>query len=247
MYKIIKNKLEQGNRTSKYPKEPISLYSRYRGMPAINGQCSIEVAKRCADICPQDAIDPGNRTIDLGRCTFCGHCEEVEDGAFVRFTQNFELGTANRHALVTTGSLPDLAQHSKQHFKKLFGRSLQLRQVSAAGCNACEADTNVLNTPFFDLSRFGIDFVASPRHADGIHVTGPVSLNMRRALLDTYEAVPSPKVVIASGACSISGGPFFGSSEVVGDLERLLPVDLYIPGCPPHPLTTLHALLQFFK
>ena len=143
--------------------------------------------------------------------------------------------------------MPDLAAHAKQHFKKLFGRSLQLRQVSAGGCNACEADTNVLNTPFFDLSRFGIDFVASPRHADGIHVTGPITRNMRAALLATYEAVPEPRVVIASGSCPISGGPFHGSGEIVAPLDSLLPVDLYIPGCPPHPMTTLHALLAFFK
>lgn len=247
MLKIIKNKLEQGNKTSAYPKEPIALYHRYRGLPVINTECSDEVARQCALLCPQDAIDAEEKTIDLGRCTFCGQCESVQDGAFVRFSENFNLGTARREDLVTSGILPPLAEHSKQHFKKLFGRSLQLRQVSAGGCNSCEADTNVLNTPFFDLSRFGIDFVASPRHADGLHVTGPVTRNMKQALLDTYDAVPSPKVVIASGCCSISGGPFYGSEEIVGDLSSLLPVDLYIPGCPPHPLTTLHALLRFFK
>jgi Ni,Fe-hydrogenase III small subunit/NAD-dependent dihydropyrimidine dehydrogenase PreA subunit len=247
MLKILKNKLEQGNKTSKYPKEPIALYHRYRGLPVINTECGAEVIAQCISICPQDAIDAVAKTIDLGKCTFCGQCEAVEKGAFVRFSENFELGTASREALVTSGALPALAEHSKQHFKKLFGRSLQLRQVSAGGCNSCEADTNVLNTPFFDLSRFGIDFVASPRHADGIHVTGPISRNMKQALLDTYEAVPSPKVVIASGCCSISGGPFYDSEEVVGDLNSLVPVDLYIPGCPPHPLTTLHALLNYFK
>ncbi len=247
MLKVIKNRFEQGCRTSAYPREPIALYSRYRGLPVINPDCPRSVARHCAEICPQEAIDSEKMLIDLGRCTFCGQCETVEDGAFVRFSQNFELGAANRQDLLTAGHLPDLAAHAKNHFKKLFGRSLQLRQVSAAGCNACEADTNVLTTPFFDLSRFGIDFVASPRHADGIHVTGPVSMNMKTALLTTYEAVPSPKVVIASGCCSISGGPFYGSGEVVGDLNSILPVDLYIPGCPPHPLTTLHALLKFFK
>ena len=248
MLKIIKNKMEQGNKTSKYPKEPISLYHRYRGMPVINKDCSAEIARQCLALCPQECIDPKARTIDLGRCTFCGQCETVAEGTFVKFSQNFELGAANRGELVVgSAGLPALAKQSKAHFKKLFGRSLQLRQVSAGGCNSCEADTNVLNTPFFDLSRFGIDFVASPRHADGLHVTGPISHNMRQALLTTYEAVPSPKVVIASGCCSISGGPFYGSSEVVGNLNSLLPVDLYIPGCPPHPLTTLHALLNYFK
>ncbi|WP_028581929.1 NADH-quinone oxidoreductase subunit B family protein [Desulfogranum japonicum] len=247
MLKVIQNRIEQGCKTSNYPLEPINLYHRYRGLPVIDSECSLDIVQRCADICPQDAIQVEAKTIDLGKCTFCGQCEVEGEGAFARFSEDFGLGAANRGDLITQGTLPDLAAHSKQEFKKLFGRSLQLRQVSAAGCNSCEADTNVLNTPFFDLSRFGIDFVASPRHADGIHVTGPISKNMRQALLDTYDAVPSPKIVIASGCCSISGGPFYGSDEIIGDLNSLIPVDLYIPGCPPHPLTTLHALLKFFK
>lgn len=248
MFKIIKNKREQGNKTSPYPKEPVNLYHRFRGMPIINKGCRAETIAACIALCPQDCIDGKSQTIDLGRCTFCGQCATVDDGAFVTFSQNFELGAANRNDLIIdSAGLPILAERSKAHFKKLFGRSLQLRQVSAGGCNSCEADTNVLNTPFFDLSRFGIDFVASPRHADGLHVTGPVTKNMKHALITAYDAVSSPKVVIASGACSISGGPFYGSTEIVGDLSKVLPVDLYIPGCPPHPMTTLHALLNFFK
>ena len=247
MFKVIRNRLEQGHRTTGYPQTAIQLYSRFRGLPKVNRQCDPAIVHRCAELCPQEAILVEEKKIDLGRCTFCGECARVEDGAFVRFSQNFEMGAARREDLITDGSLPELAAHAKNHFKKLFGRSLQLRQVSAGGCNACEADTNVLNTPFFDLSRFGIDFVASPRHADGIHVTGPVTVNMKAALLATYEAVPAPKVVIASGGCAISGGPFYGSSAIIGDLNSLIPVDLYIPGCPPHPLTTLHALLAFFK
>jgi Ni,Fe-hydrogenase III small subunit len=186
-------------------------------------------------------------TIDLGRCTFCGQCERETRGEFVSFSNNFELAAADRKSLITRGELPPLAEHTQQQFKKLFGRSLQLRQISAGGCNACEADINVLGTPFFDLQRFGIDFVASPRHADGILVTGPISKNMREAVLATWEAIPSPKVVIASGCCAISGGPFQDSPEIIGSLNTLIPVDLYIPGCPPHPMTTLHALLSFFK
>jgi len=183
----------------------------------------------------------------MGRCVFCGTCERISDGRFISFTPNFELSVAEKEQLVTDGSLPDLSNHSRQHFKKLFGRSLQLRQVSAGGCNACEADLNVLATPFFDLARFGINFVASPRHADGIVVTGPITRNMKTALLQTYEAVPSPKVVIAVGSCALTGGPFRGSPEITEGLDRLMPVDLFIPGCPPHPLTHLHALLTFFK
>ena len=247
MLKVIKNRFEQGYRTTKYPEETINLYKRFRGLPAIATDCDPAVIQECAEACPQEAIDPGLGRIDLGKCVFCGLCETLSDGKFASFTPNFEMGAASRNDLLFSGTLPELARHSKEHFKKLFGRSLQLRQISAAGCNACEADTNVLNTPFFDLSRFGIQFVASPRHADGIHVTGPVSRNMQQAVLTTWEAVPAPKVVIASGACAISGGPFYGSENIIGDLNSLIPVDLYIPGCPPHPLTTLHALLQFFK
>ncbi len=247
MLNTLKNRYEQGYRTSTYPKTPIELPGDYRGLPVVSQSATDEMAARCAAACPQDAIDGQARRIDMGRCVFCGHCERLSEGEFVSFTRNFEISTAAREHLVTAGSLPGLADHAKQHFKKLFGRSLQLRQVSAAGCNACEADLNVLATPFFDLARFGINFVASPRHADGVVVTGPISRNMKTALLQTYEALPAPKVVIAVGSCSISGGPFHGSPEITDGLERLLPVDLFIPGCPPHPLTNLHAFLNFFK
>ena len=124
-----------------------------------------------------------------------------------------------------------------------MGRSLRLRQVSAGGCNACEADINVLSTVVFDLARFGIQFVASPRHADGLLITGPVTKNMELALQKTYEAIPSPKIVIAVGACALSGGLFRDHPEVCNGAETQLPVDLFIPGCPPHPYTTLHGLI----
>ena len=247
MQKIIQNLREQGYRTHNYPREPVKLHHRYRGLPTVHQECDRELLHKCAENCPQQALDADAMVIDLGRCTFCGQCERESQGTCVTFSNSFELATATREALLTSGTLPSLARHSKKHFKSLFGRSLQLRQVSAGGCNSCEPDINVLGTPFFDLQRFGIDFVASPRHADGIHVTGPVSKNMKTALLSTYEAIPAPKVVIANGCCPISGGPFYDSSEIIGDLNSLLPVDLYIPGCPPHPMTILHALLQFFR
>jgi Ni,Fe-hydrogenase III small subunit len=116
--------------------------------------------------------------------------------------------------------------------------------VSAGGCNACEADVNVLGTVVFDLGRFGIQFVASPRHADGLLITGALSQNMRLAVEKTWAAVPAPKLVIAVGACAISGGPYAGHPEVLNGVEALLPVDLYVPGCPPHPITILDGVLR---
>ncbi len=247
MLHTLKNRLEQGCKTSGYPKEKVELAPRYRGLPMIHKDVTVEMAVKCADACPQSAINAERKLIDMGRCVFCGTCERISEGRFISFTRNFELAVCQKDHLLTDGTLPDLARHSRQHFKKLFGRSLQLRQVSAAGCNACEADLNVLATPFFDLARFGINFVASPRHADGIVVTGPVSRNMKQALFDTFEAVPAPKVVIAVGSCALSGGPFSGSPEITEGLDSLMDVDLFIPGCPPHPMTNLHALLTFFK
>jgi Ni,Fe-hydrogenase III small subunit len=141
-------------------------------------------------------------------------------------------------------SVADKISALDRRMKSLFGRSLKLRQVSAGGCNACEADANVLNTIIYDLGRFGIQFVASPRHADGLLITGPVTENMKLALAKTYAAVPSPKIVIAAGACAISGGPYIDHPEAHNGASAVVPVDLFVPGCPPHPLTLLDGLLR---
>jgi Ni,Fe-hydrogenase III small subunit len=180
----------------------------------------------------------------MGLCLFCGECASACPHGALDFSRDWRLAARRREELVVDGGEAVLAKALDKQMLKLFGRSLKLRQVSAGGCNACEADLNVLGTLAFDLGRFGIQFVASPRHADGILVTGPVTENMRSALLDTYAAVPEPKLVIASGACAIGGGPFRDSPEANNGIGDLLPVDLYIPGCPPHPYTALDGLLR---
>jgi Ni,Fe-hydrogenase III small subunit len=181
---------------------------------------------------------------DLGRCIFCAACTRVCTTGALQFSRDFRLAGRSRSSIEISGDTPILLQPLDGAVRRLFRRSLKLRQVSAGGCNACEADTNVLGTLAFDLGRFGIQFVASPRHADGLLITGPVTANMKLALEKTYAAVPSPKIVIAVGACAISGGLFGTHPEAGRGAMDLLPVDLFIPGCPPNPWTILDGLLR---
>jgi len=159
---------------------------------------------------------------------------------------DYRLATRTRQDLVHAPAAGELrlAEALGGKLRRLFGRSLRFREVSAGGCNACEADSNVLSTVGWDLGRFGIQFVASPRHADALWVTGPVTRNMRLALEKTWEALPTPRLIVAVGACAIAGGPFRGHPEVCDGVSELLPVDLFVPGCPPHPLTILDGLLR---
>lgn len=204
----------------------------------------------CLPVCPTEAIQrasDGTVVLDLGRCLFCGDCVEACPEQAIQRTGDHRMAVRRREDLILNGPGREearLAKALEEKLLKLFGRSLRLRQVSAGGCNACEADTNVLGTIGWDIGRFGIQFVASPRHADGLLITGPVTRNMEMALRKTYAAVAEPKIVIAVGACAISGGPHRDSPEQLNGADSVVPVDLYIPGCPPHPLTTLDGLLR---
>jgi Ni,Fe-hydrogenase III small subunit/Pyruvate/2-oxoacid:ferredoxin oxidoreductase delta subunit len=246
MSNVLAVRWQQKKRTIPYPKgEPI-LPDRFRGRPEINQSLCSADCRLCMDACPTDAIRRGSDglSLDMGRCLFCGECAIVCPSKAVSHTSEYQLAARTRKDLVLNGGEFAPAAALDKESRRIFGRSLKLREVSAAGCNACEADVNVLSTVVFDLGRFGIQFVASPRHADGILITGCVSRNMMLGLKKTYEAVPDPKIVIAVGACAISGGPFIDNPEIHNGAESILPIDLYIPGCPPHPITILNGLLR---
>ncbi len=246
MFKELRARRQQKHRTIPYPKEEPKLPDRFRGRPALDHSACVSGCASCVAACPTGALKVQDQTLelDMGRCLFCGACAETCPQNAIRFTNDHRLATRQRMALILGREKPRLAAALEKRMLRLFGRSLRLRQVSAGGCNACEADLNVLSTVVFDLGRFGIQFVASPRHADGVVLTGPLTQNMHSAFLKTYEAVAAPKLVIAVGACAISGGPYIDHPQTHNGLSGFPDVDLFIPGCPPHPLTILDGLLR---
>ena len=267
MLQSITERLRQKHRTVAYPAKEPQLPPRFLGRPELMlPDAATGGAERmllAAEHCPTGAYSLANGmpALDMGRCTFCGLCAKAcPDG--VRFTGDYRLGAMRREDLIVRPAAaaarvetydPELDSDNDadaqalaltQATAALFKRSFRIRQVSAAGCNACEADCNVLGTIVFDLARFGIDYVASPRHADAVLITGPVPRNMQRALRKCYAAVPTPKLVLAVGACAISGGLFAELDQNACGADPILPVSYYIPGCPPHPYTILHGLLN---
>lgn len=244
MFKALRARFFQKYRTNVFPDAPPKLPEHFRGRPVFDCmEAEPELWQKSAEICPVDAVDANKKAIDLGKCIFCGKCAAVNPA--ISFSREYRMGCMKRENLIADGSEYVLDEQLDAGIKALYGKSLHIRQVSAGGCAACELDFNVLGTLAWDMGRFGIKVVASPRHADALLVTGPVTDNMRLALQKSYDAMGDPKLVIACGACAISGGIYQSSEKASAGVTDILPVDLYVPGCPPHPATLLEALVRF--
>ena len=246
MFDTLKLRYYQGKQFIK-DIENAPMRESFRGFPVLNPEVECQGLE---NICPTGALKTNPLCIDMGKCTFCGKCAMKSEA--VKFTNGYKLASTSREKLVVT---PDMtyeeylksAVEVKKEIVKVFGKSLKLRQVSAGGCNGCEMELNACSNCNFDMGRFGIDFVASPRHADGLVITGPISENMAYALEDCYKSTPDPKIVILCGACAISGGVFQGAEKINREFLDKHNIDLYIPGCPVHPLTFINSVLSYIK
>lgn len=222
----------------------------FRARPVIADNACATGCTACAAHCPTQAVvlpGPGGAEvgIDLGACVMCGECAPVCPEIKISFSSDVRLCATTRSGLVVTQArahLDPVAVSAELHQR--FGRSLKLRSVSSGGCNGCEMEINALSNVNFDLGRYGIDIVASPRHADALVLSGPLTRNMAEAVRTCWEAMPAPKFVIAVGACAISGGVFQGSSALERSFLNEFPPSLYVPGCPAHPLTFITGILD---
>lgn len=211
--------------------------ARFRGQVIVDdGNC--QACRVCISSCPTKAIimSEGKIRIDHKACIFCGRCVEKCELQYLRHSGQYQL------ASITDGLDEQIGQLLTRKIKKVFGRSLHIRHVDVGSCNACDFEMSALNNPIYDLQQYGIDFVPSPRHADMLMVTGVVTRNLTQALLMTYEAMPSPKLVMAVGACATSGQVFPSSYAIRGAVDTLIPVDIFVPGCPPRPQALLYGL-----
>ena len=243
MFKSIAVRRAQGEQTIADPRQ--ARPAGFRGKPEIAARDCETGCRACLEACPTDAISLDPVRIDLGSCILCGDCAPVCPSAKLSFSSDVRLASTGREGLVLSALRRDLDPlQVSEALRRRFGRSLKLRSVSAGGCNACELEVNALTNVNFDIGRFGIDIVASPRHADGLVLTGPITRNMTEALQLCWDAMPAPKFVIAVGACAISGGPWAGSPAIARDFLERFPPTLFVPGCPPHPLTLVCAVLD---
>lgn len=220
----------------------------YKGRPVISNAHIDE--NKLIEICPTNAITHNPVSIDLGKCTFCAECAFVFPEK-IKFTKDYKISSNRREDLIITENNNVQIKLNPDHIRKeihhYFGTSLKLRQVSAAGDNSCELELNACGNVNFDMGRFGIEFVASPRHADGIVITGPISENMAEPLQICYDAIPEPKIIILAGTDAISGGIFAGSPALNRTFLEKYKIDLYVPGNPIHPLTFINGVLNLIK
>lgn len=220
----------------------------FKGRPEISLEKVDE--QLLASLCPTNAVGNAPVSIDMGKCVMCGECAFAFPNK-IKFTTDYKIATNVRERLIVKeGELHPIALDEsiiRAEIRSLFGRSLKLREISAGGANADEAELNACGNPNFDMGRFGIEFLASPRHCDGIVITGPITENMAEAVQICYDAVPDPKIIILAGTDAISGGIFAGSKALNRTFLDRYPVDLYVPGNPPHPLTFVNGVLELVR